>query len=554
MADSAVALGSGGGGGAGAGHIAVAALPGANLANASEGVIYIRLSDRSLWDADPATVTHATNNEALVDTHFDGVHTSPPANPNDVEQYYYFNGVNSQTWAVANAGGTAWTGPPQSGIDSYFPADHIWLAVGGNVNEGRFANEAAAFAFAQQENFDLTKMLVYFDESSTLIEALTVTTTHTPAAWHQVNPAGAGVAGAPGNAGTNGTNGTNGMDGSPGSPGTNGMDGSNGAMGAAGANGSDGATGATGATGAPGTPGGQGTATPPTIIVDAISYTAHGAVTVGSWRDYDVLQFIYFDGNSYYPAISFATSALELANAAGKVMRLSFEQNTSLDIHSTDGSDDITVDFHNSGPIVGANSTMTVLGWFAGSNGADGSDGTAGAAGAAGADGAQGQRGPAGTGAGIAVQDEGGTTETIQTLNVVGASAEITVAGDVGTLTIVGTGGGTPVDHTAYINWSDDDVGTEAEALAGNNSTNGVLTIPARSANGWIIMYLPVSEGFPTTIHLNGNPTPVNNAFTQEADAMQIDVSGTAHYVLVSTSEQNAMILGTGSRTYTLGY
>ena len=282
--------------------------------------------------------------------------------------------------------------------------------------------------------------------------------------------------------------------------------------------------------------------------------TAHGAVTVGSWRDYDVLQFIYFDGNSYYPAISFATSALELANAAGNLMRLSFEQNTSLDIHSTDGSDDITVDFHNSGPVVGANSTMTVLGWFAGSNGADGSAGAAGADGSNGADGAQGQRGPAGTGAGIAVQDEGGTTETIQTLNVVGAAAEITVAGDVGTLTIVGTGGGTPVDHTAYINWSDDDVGTEAEALAGNNSTNGVLTIPARSANGWIIMYSPVSEGFPTTIHLDGNPTPVNNGFTQEADAMQIDVSGTAHYVLVSTSEQNAMILGTGSRTYTLGY
>ena len=156
--------------------------------------------------------------------------------------------------------------------------------------------------------------------------------------------------------------------------------------------------------------------------------------------------------------------------------------------------------------------------------------------------------------AALAWQDEGGDLAAVTGVNLVGEGVQGVVVNGILTITVSGGGAPAPVDHTAYINWSDDDVGTEAEALAGNNSDNGVLTIPARAANGWIIMYSPVSEGFPTTIHLDGNLTPVNNGFTREADAMQIDVSGTAHYVLVSTSEQNAMILGTGSRTYTLGY
>ena len=74
-----------------------------------------------------------------------------------------------------------------------------------------------------------------------------------------------------------------------------------------------------GPTGAPGTPGGLGTATPPTTIVDASVYTQHGAVTVGSWRDYDMLQFVFYNG-TYYPAVLIMTAALKLANAASETI------------------------------------------------------------------------------------------------------------------------------------------------------------------------------------------------------------------------------------------
>ena len=186
-----------------------------------------------------------------------------------------------------------------------------------------------------------------------------------------------------------------------------------------------------GPTGAPGTPGGTGTTTPPTTIVNAIAYTQHGAVTVGSWRDYDVLQFIFDNGN-YYPAVPITTAALRLANSVATQALLSFEQNTSLNAYSTDDSDDITISFHNSGPPFNTNSSMTVLGWFAGSKGIPG------------------PVGPPGAGSTILAADESvDLPNPITKINAVGAGIVATEIGGVLTLTVAGGGGGTPVQtHT----------------------------------------------------------------------------------------------------------
>ena len=114
----------------------------------------------------------------------------------------------------------------------------------------------------------------------------------------------------------------------------------------------------------------------------------------------------------------------------------------------------------------------------------------------------------------------------------------------------------TVISHTLYIAWRDDNQFTAVDATGAESdfSDNGVLTIPVRANNGYLAIYAPVSEGFPSSLLLDGNPTNVIGAFTPEATAMQVVVAGSNHYILVSTSAQNAAILGTGSRTYTVEY
>ena len=342
---------------------------------------------------------------------------------------------------------------------------------------------------------------------------------------------------------------------------TGAVQGNRGSAGTAGAAGTAGTMGLPGLTGAPGTPGGQGTATPPTIIVNSIGYTAHGAVTVGSWRDYDLLQFIYFDGSTYFPVIPIATSALRLANASGKQALLAFEQNTSFNIYSTDDSDAITISFHNSGPAIGANSTMTVIGWFAGSNGSDGMDGAAGADGmngAAGADGMngaagvdgmngmQGERGAAGTGAGLSVQDEGGAEATIQTLNVVGAAAQMSVVGDVGTLTVTGGGGPTPTHTEQYLAGkatqdfgAGDFTGAQGVAYASGSHT---ATVPTVIGNVYAAVARISTDPEPTYADVNGQGINQFSDFTKQV--AEIDINGDMYEIWVS----DYAVFATGDR------
>ena len=246
-----------------------------------------------------------------------------------------------------------------------------------------------------------------------------------------------------------------------------------------------------------------------------------------------MLQFIYFNGNTYFPVIPIATSALELANAAGKVAQLSFEQNTSFNIHSTDGSDDITITFHNSGPAIGANSTMTVVGWFTGSQGADGMDGSDGAAGGIG------PVGPAGSGTTIQVQDEDDPiTGGVETLKVVGANAEVEVQGSVATLTVSGSSTPTPTTHALYVGWSIDDTPEDAEFTA--NSDTHEVEIPAAVGSQYLIVWRSDADGGdPSEVHISGAGNSRNNF----GSATAYMLNGVEGQTIVSTTTQNASLL-----------
>ena len=188
------------GGGGGGGHIEVERLPSADMADHREGVVYLRTTDRSLWQATPRITVRATTNADLVDPHFDGEFSLPPVAPNDAEQYYYFDGVNSQTFSTSNPGGTNWRSGPPPGrtMSSYFHPDHQWLGDDILGNGGRFAGVTEALAEAVRIGYDLTLTFVYFDTTRDMVWTFDVTDTITAAAWHQVNPAGAGIAGPPG--------------------------------------------------------------------------------------------------------------------------------------------------------------------------------------------------------------------------------------------------------------------------------------------------------------------------------------------------------------------
>ena len=337
--------GRGGGGGTGGGVIYVDALP--DPAAAKPSATYGRISDSpvSLWRITPdAQGTIATFADAR--GRYKGAHAANPAAPTDVGDYYI--NTNLEHFRVANAGGTAWVNPTTA-IADYFPADHLWLrGDGSDGGEGFYDSDQEALDYLDSTGVNFNVAHVFYNRTEGELRSITGFM-HAALRWEGVSSGTGPVPGAPGRDGTNGTDGTDGDDSTV--PGPRGF------------------------IGRPGTPGGEGTATPPTIIVNGIAYTAHGDVTVSSWRDYDMLQFIFYDSSNYFPALAIATSALKLANAASKQALLAFEQNTSMNVHSTDDSDNISITFHNSGPAVGADSTMTVIGWFTGTVTAGGGGG-----------------------------------------------------------------------------------------------------------------------------------------------------------------------------------
>ena len=224
------------------------------------------------------------------------------------------------------------------------------------------------------------------------------------------------------------------------------------------------------------------------------------------------------------PAVLIATAALKLANAAAKQAHLAFEQNTSLNVYSTDDSDGITISFHNSGPALNANSTMTVLGWFTGNNGNDG---------------IQGPVGPVGPGSTILAADESvDLPNPVTKINAVGAGIVATESGGVLTLTVAGGGMPATPTHSLYVGWSTDDTPEDAEFTA--NSDTHTIDIPTAVGNQYLLIWRSDTDGGdPSEVHISGGGN-TRNSFGAAAAYM---LNGVAGQVIVSVTTQNAGLL-----------
>lgn len=106
-----------------------------------------------------------------------------------------------------------------------------------------------------------------------------------------------------------------------------------------------------------------------------------------------------------------------------------------------------------------------------------------------------------------------------------------------------------------YVAWSDDADFSPAEVTAGTLGQSGELvTIPARSANGYIGIFIPVSAGSPDQVHLDGNQHNQRPNYTADGDLTQVTVNGVSHNAFITLAEQNAAILGTGTRTLQIDF
>ena len=111
--------------------------------------------------------------------------------------------------------------------------------------------------------------------------------------------------------------------------------------------------------------GGDGTPTPPVVLVEAAAYTAHGDLTIEGWRDYDFIQLFYTNGGTTYgtpPVNSIQLIALS-------PMQTSIGRNVALTL-TVDATDDqvIALGFSsgNGVPSPNSSSTLTVIGWSLG--------------------------------------------------------------------------------------------------------------------------------------------------------------------------------------------
>ena len=105
--------------------------------------------------------------------------------------------------------------------------------------------------------------------------------------------------------------------------------------------------------------------------------------------------------------------------------------------------------------------------------------------------------------------------------------------------------------HNRYIGWSTTQSPTLVEFNAGSAQDDDTLTIPARSANGYVWFAVPKRQGQPTGLTVPNNPINVLGDFRRLTDR---DFGGESHYVYISRVAQNADIIGDGTYVYTLSY
>ena len=129
-------------------------------------------------------------------------------------------------------------------------------------------------------------------------------------------------------------------------------------------------------------PGGEGgesaTQTPPVVLVDGELFTAYGDITIPGWRTYDFFQLLFTNGTDTYQ--SEPINSAQLIALSPIVVSMSRNVGWRLTIDAAD--DDVITIASTGGNTIAAptaTSTMTAIGWFAGTvvageGGGDGDD------------------------------------------------------------------------------------------------------------------------------------------------------------------------------------
>ena len=128
-------------------------------------------------------------------------------------------------------------------------------------------------------------------------------------------------------------------------------------------------------------PGGNGgtpaSQTPPVVLVDAELYTAYGDLTIPAWRTYDFFQLFFTNGADTFQ--SEPVNSAQLIALSPVVVSMSRNVGWRLTIDASD-DDVITIATTGGNTIAAptATSTITAIGWFAGTvvDGGGGGDGT----------------------------------------------------------------------------------------------------------------------------------------------------------------------------------
>ena len=118
-------------------------------------------------------------------------------------------------------------------------------------------------------------------------------------------------------------------------------------------------------TNAPAGEGGTPTPTPPVVLLDGAAYTAHGNVTVPGWRGYDFIQLFYTVGSDTYPTAVINTA--QLIRLSPMFVPIGRNVRWSLTLDAAD--DDVITTAASTGnglPVPTSTSTLSAIGWFAG--------------------------------------------------------------------------------------------------------------------------------------------------------------------------------------------
>ena len=191
-------------GGTGGGVIYVETLPDPTVANVA--ATYGRISDDpvSLWRIEitaEGTVTTFADSSGR----YKGAHNANPSAPTHADDYYFNANFEHFRTSRIQIGGTlfAWENP-DSPINNYLPADHVWIdGDGSEGGQGAYATDDDAVAYLDTQAVQDHENYVFFNQTDDEVRSIAgAGFIHARRVWQAVSSGDGPVPGPPGRDGT----------------------------------------------------------------------------------------------------------------------------------------------------------------------------------------------------------------------------------------------------------------------------------------------------------------------------------------------------------------